>query len=81
MKAGWTINSIPANPKNTADHRLIPTFSDRKKIDATVTNIGPPKVNDTTSAKGNSLRPINNAIIANAPVIALNACKPGLLVL
>ena len=28
------------------------------------------KVNDTTSANGNSLRPINNATIANAPVIA-----------
>ena len=81
MKAGWTINNMPTNPKKTADHRLIPTFSDKKKIEATVTNIGPPKVSDTTSAKGNSLRPINKAIIAKAPVTALNACKPGLSVL
>ena len=64
---------MPAKPKNTADHLLIPTFSDKKKIEATVTNIGPPKVNETTSAKGNSLNPINNAIIAAAPVIARNA--------
>ena len=42
-------------------------------MDATVTNIGPPKVNDTTSAKGSSLKPINNAIIAAAPVKALKA--------
>ena len=81
MKAGWTINNIPTNPKKTADHRLIPTFSDRKKIDATVTNIGPPKVKETTSAKGSSLKPKNNAIIAKAPQIALKACSPGLDVL
>ena len=29
----------------------------KKKIDATVTNIGPPKVKETTSANGNSLKP------------------------
>ena len=68
---------MPINPKKTADHLFIPTFSDKKKIEATVTNIGPPKVSETTSAKGNSLKPINKAIIAKAPVIALNACKPG----
>ena len=48
---------MPRKPKNTADHLLIPTFSDKKKIEATVTKIGPPKVSDTTSAKGNSLKP------------------------
>ena len=37
------IGFIPIKPKNTADHLFIPTFSDRKKIEATVTNIGPPK--------------------------------------
>ena len=73
MKAGCTINNIPIKPKNTADHLFIPTFSDKKKIEATVTNIGPPNVKDTTSAKGNSLNPINNAMIAAAPVIARNA--------
>ena len=67
------INNIPKNPKKTADHLLIPTLSDKKIIDAIVTNIGPPKVRDTTSAKGNSLKPKNNAIIAKAPLIALNA--------
>ena len=77
MKAGCTIKSMPKNPRNTANHLLIPTLSDRKIIDAIVTNIGPPKVNETTSANGNSLRPKNNAIIAKAPVIALKACKPG----
>ena len=77
MKAGCTIKSIPKNPRNTADHLLIPTFSDKKIIDAIVTNIGPPKVRDTTSAKGNSLKPKNNAIIAKAPHIALKACRPG----
>ena len=56
-------------------------FSERKIIDAIVTKIGPPKVSDTTSANGNSLNPKNKAIIAKAPQIALNACKPGLLVL
>ena len=35
-------------------------------MEATVTNIGPPNVKDTTSAKGNSLNPINNAMIAAA---------------
>ena len=60
-------------PRNTADHLLIPTLSDKKKIDATVTNIGPPKVKETTSAKGNSLNPINNAMIAAAPDKALKA--------
>ena len=81
MKAGCTINNIPIKPKNTADHLLIPTFSDKKKIEAIVTNIGPPNVKDTTSAKGNSLSPKNNAIIASAPLIALKACKAGLFVL
>ena len=33
-------------------------------MEATVTNIGPPNVKDTTSAKGNSLNPMNNAMIA-----------------
>ena len=55
--------------------------ADRKKIEATVTNIGPPKVSDTTSAKGNSLNPINNAMIAAAPVAARKAWSPGLEVL
>ena len=68
---------MPKNPKKTADHLLILTLSDKKIIDAIVTNIGPPKVRDTTSAKGNSLKPKNNAIIAKAPLIALNACSPG----
>ena len=68
---------MPANPKRTADHLFIPTFSDKKKMEATVTNIGPPNVKDTTSARGNSLKPIKRAIIARAPVIALKACKPG----
>ena len=77
MKAGCKIKSIPKNPRNTADHLLIPTLSDKKIIDAIVTNIGPPKVKETTSANGNSLKPKNNAIIAKAPVIALKACKPG----
>ena len=62
---------------NTADHLFIPTFSDKKKIDAIVTNIGPPNVNETTSANGNSLSPKNNAIIASAPLIALKAWRPG----
>ena len=68
---------MPINPKSTADHLLIPTFSDKKKIDAIVTNIGPPKVNETTSANGNSLKPYNKEIMAKAPQIALNACSPG----
>ena len=67
------INNIPKNPKKTADHLFIPTLSDKKTIDAIVTNIGPPKVKDTTSAKGNSLKPKNNAMIAKAPLMALNA--------
>ena len=46
-----------------------------------VTKIGPPKVNETTSAKGNSLSPMNNAIIAAAPAKALKAWRPGLEVL
>ena len=45
------------NPMITADHLFIPTFSDKKNIEATVTNIGPPKVKEITSARGNSLRP------------------------
>ena len=73
MSAGCTIKSIPRNPRNTADHLLIPTLSDKKIIDAIVTNIGPPKVRDTTSANGNSLKPKNNAMIAKAPHIALKA--------
>ena len=32
-----------------------------------------PNVRETTSAKGNSLNPINNAMIAAAPVKARNA--------
>ena len=81
MKAGWTINNIPAKPKITAAHLLILTFSDKNKIDPMVTNIGPPKVKEITSAKGSSLRPKKRAIIASDPVIALNAWSPGLLVL
>ena len=38
-----------------------------------VTNIGPAKVSETTSANGNSLKPKNKAMIAKAPQIALNA--------
>ena len=65
--------SIPKKPKKTADHLFIPTLSDKKIIDAIVTNIGPPKVKETTSANGSSLKPKNNAIIARAPQIALKA--------
>ena len=46
---------------------------ENENIDAIVTNIGPPNVNDTTSAKGNSLSPMNNAMIAAAPDSALKA--------
>ena len=53
----------------------------KKNIDPNVTEIGPPKVKLTTSAKGISLSAINKAIIANVPVIALKACNLGLLVL
>ena len=77
MKAGWTINNIPKKPKKTADHLFTPTLSDKNIIDAIVTKIGPPKVKETTSAKGSSLKPKNNAIIASAPQIALNAWRPG----
>ena len=65
----------------TADHLLIPTFSERKNIDPNVTNIGPPKVRLTTSANGIFLKAIKRAIIANVPDIALNACNFGLVVL
>ena len=68
---------MPKNPKKTADHLLIPTLSDKKIIDAIVTNIGPPNVSDTTSAKGNSLKPKNKAMIAKAPQIALKVWSPG----
>ena len=71
------MKSIPKHPNNTANHLLIPTLSDRKIIDAIVTNIGPPKVNETTSANGSSLKPKNNAIMAKAPVTALKAWRPG----
>jgi len=54
----------------TFDENII---SFKKIIDAIVTNIGPPKVKDTTSARGNSLKPKNKAMIASAPQIALNA--------
>ena len=50
-------------------------------IDAIVTNIGPPKVSDTTSAKGNCLKPKKIQIKAIVPQVALKACKPGLVVL
>ena len=72
---------IPTKPKKTADHRLIPTFSDKNIIDAIVTNIGPPKVSDTTSARGKCLKPMKTQIKAIEPQIALKACKPGLFVL
>ena len=51
------MSSIPIKPRKTADHLLIPTFSYKKKIDPIVTKIGPPKVNEITSARGNSLKP------------------------
>ncbi len=55
--------------------------SDKKIIDAIVTKIGPPKVRDTTSAKGKCLRPKKIHTKAIEPQIALKACKPGLVVL
>ena len=61
-------------------NEIIDAFIERlkgKKIDAIVTNIGPPNVNETTSASGNSRNPRKRAIIAKAPLIALKACKPG----
>ena len=81
MNAGWTISVIPTKPKKTADQRLIPTFSDKKMIDAMVTKIGPPKVSDTTSARGKYLKPKKIQTKAIEPQIALKACKPGLVVL
>ena len=75
------IKSIPIKPIKTAIHRLIPTFSDRNKIDAMVTKIGPPNVNETTSAKGKFLKPKKMHINATVPEMALKACKPGLDVL
>ena len=72
---------MPKKPIKTADHLLIPTFSDKIKIEAIVTKIGPANVRDTTSAKGKFLNPKKIQIKAVAPAIALNACKPGLDVL
>ena len=72
---------MPINPIKTADHLRIPTFSDKKNIEPSVTNIGPPKVRLTTSAKGISLRAIKSAIIASVPETALKACSFGLVVL
>ena len=65
----------------TADHLLIPTFSDKKNIEPKVTKIGPPKVKLTTSAKGISHKAIKSAIIAKVPVTALKVCNLGLVVL
>ena len=65
----------------TADHLLIPTFSDQKNIEPNVTKIGPPKVKLTTSARGISLKAIKSATIARVPVTALKACNLGLVVL
>ena len=79
--AGLTINNMPMKPINTADHLLIPTFSDKKNIEPRVTKIGPPKVRLTTSANGISLKAMNSATIANVPLIALNVCSFGLVVL
>ena len=56
-------------------------FSGKNKIDAIVTKIGPPKVRETTSANGRLRRPKKIQINAIAPEIALNACRPGLVVL
>ena len=75
------IINIPINPMITADHLLIPTFSERKNIDPKVTNIGPPKVRLTTSANGISLKAIKRAMIAKVPLTALKACNFGLDVL
>ena len=72
---------MPIKPRKTADQRLIPTFSDKKIIDAIVTKIGPPKVSDTTSARGKCLNPKKMQIKAIEPQIALKVCKPGLDVL
>ena len=79
--AGLTINNMPKKPINTADHLLIPTFSDKKNIEPRVTKIGPPKVRLTTSANGISLKAMNSATIANVPLTALKACSFGLVVL
>ena len=46
-----------------------------------VTKIGPPKVSDTTSARGKFLKPKKMQIKAIDPQIALKACNPGLVVL
>ena len=78
---GSVIIRMPANPTKTANHLKIPTFSLNKNIEKIVVNIGAAKDILTTVAKGNSLKPINNAMIAAAPVKARNACKPGLEVL
>ena len=75
------IINIPINPIITADHLLVPTFSERKNIDPKVTNIGPPNVRLTTSANGISLRAIKRAMIAKVPLTALKACNFGLDVL
>ena len=65
------INSFQISANLNNEKIIESTFSDKKKIEATVTNIGPAKVNETTSANGNSLKPKNNAMIAKAPQIAL----------
>ena len=59
----------------------MPTFSDKNIIDAIVTKIGPPKVSDTTSARGKCLRPKKIHTKAIKPQIALKICRPGLVVL
>ena len=75
------MNNIPIKPIKTADHLFAPTFSERNIIEKIVTNIGPANVREITSAKGRFLNAMNKAIIAIAPLIALKACKIGLLVL
>ena len=68
---GLTIISIPIKPITTADHLLIPTFSERKITDIIVTNKGPVKVRLITSAKGRFLNAIKIATIEIKPAKTL----------
>ena len=69
---------MPINPIKTADHLLIPTFSERNIIEKIVTKIGPAKVKDITSAKG-KFHKLGQHVLKDNNVLVLDFDKYGIL--
>ncbi len=76
-KPGRSTTNTPAKPTNTADQRRQPTCSFKKRTESSVTKIGMRKISVKTSAIGNKVKAMTEAMLPTAPATARTHHRAG----